>query len=465
MGEAFMSMFTGRTTLMALLLAGSAAPVLAQAQAGAPDVSAADAEGAEIIVTARKKEERLLDVPLTIAVVGQEQIAKANLDNISDLAFQTPGFSFRQGFGRIGGGGGAGVRPSVRGMSSVVGAPNAAFFVDGIFVSDNIGSYQLDNLERVEVIKGPQSALFGRQTFSGAINFVTRKPGNDLHGRARVTIGEYDNLEASAYVSGAIIRDVLKAELNFRTFSFGGDWVNADSGRRELGQQRSLNVGTTIVLTPSSNFEAVLRLGYNKDRDGGYVYGFQGSAKNNCFAPPIVGTVPFPRTNTNRRGFFCGEVQVPPSYAYNIDEIKAAGFDGLLRDFYRTSLEMNYKTDSGWTVTSLSALNYNKSTTGQDNTLLPSTNPAFAVDQARNRDWSQEVRVRTPQEDPRPGRRISFPAGQSGWLPVHQHQPHAAAVRQQRSGEQLVDLRHGGSRYLRPVHGERRGPLSMGNHL
>jgi outer membrane receptor protein involved in Fe transport len=172
--------------------------------------------GDEIIVTARKKEEALQDVPLTITVVTQDQIARANLDNINDLAFQTPGFSFRQGFGRTGGGGGAGVRPSVRGMSSVVGAPNAAFFVDGIFVSDNIGSYQLDNLERVEVIKGPQSALFGRQTFAGAINFVTRKPTNDLQGRLRVTLGEFKNHEVSGYISGALVRDVLKAELNAR---------------------------------------------------------------------------------------------------------------------------------------------------------------------------------------------------------------------------------------------------------
>ena len=129
----------------------------------------------EVVVTARKREERLQDVPITISVVSGEAIARANLVNVSDLAAQTPGFSFRQGFGQIGGGGGAGVRPSVRGMSSVVGAPNAAFFVDGVYVSDNISSYQLDNLERVEVIKGPQSALFGRGTFAGAISYILIK--------------------------------------------------------------------------------------------------------------------------------------------------------------------------------------------------------------------------------------------------------------------------------------------------
>lgn len=112
--------------LLAALLLGVSTPALAQTTAEA--VTATQAND-EIIVTARKKEERLQDVPITITVVGEDQIARANLDNINDLAFQTPGLSFRQGFGRIGGGGGAGVRPSVRGMSSVVGAPNAAFFV------------------------------------------------------------------------------------------------------------------------------------------------------------------------------------------------------------------------------------------------------------------------------------------------------------------------------------------------
>ncbi|WP_439533570.1 TonB-dependent receptor [Polymorphobacter sp.] len=380
-------------SMLAALLAASAAPGLAQAIA-----EGAAADSGEIIVTARKKEERLQDVPLTITVVGQEQITRANLDNINDLAFQTPGFSFRQGFGRTGGGGGAGVRPSVRGMSSVVGAPNAAFFVDGVFVSDNIGSYQLDNLERVEVIKGPQSALFGRQTFAGAINFVTRRPTNDLQGRLQVTLGEFKNHEVSGYLSGALVRDVLKAEINGRYYNFGGDYVNADNGKRELGAQRSFNIGTTLVFTPSDNFEAVLRLGYNNDEDGGYVYNFQGSGKNNCFPAPIVGSVPFPRTNTARRDFYCGEVQTLPSYAYNIDEIRSAGFNGLDREFYRSSLQLNYTTDEGWAFTSISAFNHNESVVGQDNTLLPSANPAFAVDQSKNRDWQQELRVATPQD-------------------------------------------------------------------
>jgi outer membrane receptor protein involved in Fe transport len=379
------------------LLAGTSMPALAQSEPA--DAGASDDDA--IIVTARKKEENLQDVPLTISVVGAESIEKAKLNNVSDLAMQTPGFSYKQGFGRIGGGGGAGVRPSIRGMSSVVGAPNAAFFVDGVFVSDNIASYQLDNLERVEVIKGPQSALFGRQTFAGAISYVTRKPTNELTGKAKFTLAEYDSVEMSGYVSGPIIKDVLKAELNARYYTFGGDYINADSGKRDLGDQRSVNIGGRLHFTPSDNFEALASVGYSKDTDKGYIYGFQGSLKNNCFAPPLSGSqIPFPRTATSRRGFFCGEVKILPSYAYNNQEIESAGFNGLDRKFFRSSLSMTARTDSGWSLTSVSAYNRNNSITGQDNTLLPSANASFAVDQARTRDWSQELRVMSPQDAP-----------------------------------------------------------------
>lgn len=389
-----------RTSLIAVAAILGAAAVPAAGQVASNESAASEAEG-DIVVTARKREERLQDVPLTISVVGAEAIERANLLNVSDLASQTPGFSYKQGFGRTGGGGGAGVRPSIRGMSSVVGAPNAAFFVDGVFVSDNIASYALDNLERVEVIKGPQSALFGRQTFSGAVNYVTRKPSNEWTGRARATLAEYANVELSGFVSGPIVKDVLLIEVNARNYSFGGDYVNADNGRRELGAQSSTNVGGRILFKPSTNFEAIATIGYSEDRDRGYIYGFQGSARNNCFAPPLSGSqIPFPRTATSRRGFFCGEIGVLPSYAYNNDAIEAAGYAGLIRKFLRTSLSMTARTDSGFSFTSVTAYNRNNSITGQDNTLLASANPAFAIDQSRTTDWSQEIRIQSPADRP-----------------------------------------------------------------
>ena len=385
----------------AMLLSGISIPLHAQS-ATAPAAAALEVErDGEIVVTARKREERLQDVPLTITVVGAEAINRANLVNISDLANQTPGFSYKQAFGRTGGGGGASVRPSIRGMSSVVGAPNAAFFVDGVFVSDNIASYALDNLERVEIIKGPQSALFGRQTFSGAINYVTRRPTNDWTGRAKATLAEYGNVELSGFLSGPILRDVLLFEVNARNYNFNGDYVNADNRRRQLGAQSSTNVGGRLLFTPSANFEAIATIGYSEDTDRGYVYGFQQSTRNNCFLPTLIATVPFPRTASSRRGgFYCGEVQVLPSYAYNNDTIEAAGYAGLIRKFLRSSLSMIYTTDAGFAFTSVTAYNRNNSITGQDNLLQPSANPGYSVEQSRSADWSQELRVQSPTNRP-----------------------------------------------------------------
>ena len=390
----------------ALFLAATACTIAsaAHAQTAAPAAQVAaveeDASGADdIIVTARKKEERLVDVPLTISVVNSDAIDRAHLVNISDIANQTPGFSFKQGFGRTGSGGGAGVRPSVRGMSSVVGAPNAAFFVDGVFVSDNIASYQLDNLERVEVIKGPQSALFGRGTFAGAISFVTRKPTNEFTGRAKVSVAEYDNVELSGYISGPIIKDKLLFELNARSYNFGGDYVNGATGKRDLGDQQSVNFSGRLLFRPTDNFEALASFGYSKDRDKAYVYQPQGSLQNNCFAPPLIAPIgATPRTNTSRRGFFCGEIKTLPSYFANNNALEALGYHGLDRKFYRSSLALTYSTEGGTTFTSTTAYNHNYSITGQDGATTVTAVPSFIIDGSRNSDFSQEFRLTTPQE-------------------------------------------------------------------
>lgn len=385
--------------------------VSAQAEpAAAKPVAVAEdrAETGEIVVTARKREENLIDVPIAITAVTAEQLERANVDNISDLAFQTPGLSFRQGFGRTGAGQGndGPSRPSIRGMSNILGAANASFFVDGIYVSGNITSYQLDNLERVEVIKGPQSALFGRQTFAGAVNFVTRRPTNELKGRVKLTYGQYDHVEASGYISGPIVADKLLFEVNARAFDFGGDYFNLDNGKRDIGDQRSRNIGGKLIFAPSSNFEAVVNLGYSEDRDKGFAIQLMGSNNLNCFLPQITGTVGgIPQGRGRTTGYFCGEIEIPKNYAYNIDEIEARGFKGLARDAFRSSLKLEYSTDSGWSATSITAYNRSKNQQAYDNTYQPIPSPGFpltgfgpTISGSKVKDISQEIRIMTPRD-------------------------------------------------------------------
>jgi iron complex outermembrane recepter protein len=222
------------------------------------DAASADSDEATtldtVIVTARKRNEELRDVPLSITAVTEQKIENLGLESINDIAKIAPGFSFRSAFGR------EGDRPVIRGQSNIQGEANAAFFIDGIFVNGNISGYGLDNLARVEVIRGPQAALFGRRTFSGAINFITKRPTNEPEAKVSLTGATDSEREFSANVSGALVDDFLKFQFNTRYYQYGGQWENAVTGIKDLGGQRTASVGGTLYFTPNESWESTLRM-------------------------------------------------------------------------------------------------------------------------------------------------------------------------------------------------------------
>lgn len=358
----------------------------------------------EIVVTARKREESLLDVPLAITAFTMRDIERSGIDSVNDLANQTIGFSYKQGFGRLGSGsgGGASNRPSIRGQSNILGQPNASFFVDGVYVSGNPSSYQLDNLERIEVIRGPQAALFGRGTFAGAINFVTRKPSNEVDGKVELTYGQHDHLEGTGYISGPLIEDRLFAEISGRYYSFGGDYFNQVTQKKDIGDQKTKNIGGKIYATPTDELSIELNVGYSHDQDLGFPDFFHGNAKNNCFLPRITGAVfGIPRSATRSQGYFCGEVELPDQFFYFNDAIRASGEWGSERKVWRSSLTVDYDV-AEWTVHSVTAYNSSK-----DNQLIDSfvdgvrraAITTLSGGRSSVHDWSQELRLQSPQED------------------------------------------------------------------
>ena len=117
----------------------------------------------EIVVTSRLRSESVQDIPLSITAFTVDQLRDQGIRDIKDLAEMTAGFAMDDGFGRFFD------RPVIRGQASILGNQNASFFVDGVFVSNTISSTTIDSLERIEIVRGPQAALFGRATFAGAI--------------------------------------------------------------------------------------------------------------------------------------------------------------------------------------------------------------------------------------------------------------------------------------------------------
>lgn len=153
----------------------------------------------DIVVTSRRTAERLQDVPLPITAFNERMIEDAGISNLDDVAQMTPGLTFYSPFGeQI-------PTPVIRGISqtNIFGETNAAVFVDGVYVSGRQGLNlsQLD-IARIEVVKGPQSALYGRNSFSGAINIITAEPSDVFSGKGEVTVGDHGRRAARLSVSG-----------------------------------------------------------------------------------------------------------------------------------------------------------------------------------------------------------------------------------------------------------------------
>ncbi|MDX2222481.1 MAG: TonB-dependent receptor [Rhodospirillaceae bacterium] len=200
----------------AVHLVGAATPAAAQqeAQLGALE---------EIVVTARKREEFLQDIPLSVTAFTGADMAKRNIKDMKDIARFTPGFSF-QDFG-----GGGATAPVIRGANQVAGnlEQNVSFFFDGVYLPRNyMTNLGFGNIERVEVVKGPQSARYGRNAFMGAVNYISKRPTEELSVEATATVGNHKRYEVYASISGAVVPERLRVRGSVEYNQFDGTWRN-----------------------------------------------------------------------------------------------------------------------------------------------------------------------------------------------------------------------------------------------
>ena len=162
----FKAALTASVALGGLALA---APVMAQnAEQQAQSVD-------DIVVTARRREDSLQDTPLAIAAVTSEELKSARVERLADLAKIAPGLSFTPLFGA------QNQLPIIRGAAQTYGQLNVGVFLDGVYLSGTAGvDIEMAELQRIEVVRGPQSALYGQNTFAGAINYISARPSDIL---------------------------------------------------------------------------------------------------------------------------------------------------------------------------------------------------------------------------------------------------------------------------------------------
>ena len=357
----------------------------------------------EILVTARKREENLRDIPVAVSAMTAETIARAGISDVQDLALISPGLSYREGFGRATGD--ANNRPSIRGMSSILGNPNAAFFVDGVYVDGPIAAYSMENLERVEVIRGPQAATFGRGTFAGAVNFITRRPDDSYDGRFKVEFGDHDYSEITGYVSGPLIEGVLSGELNARFYDRGEDpgYKNLAPGGDKIGEEETQAIGAKLLWTPNENVEIYFNLNWSEDTDGTFAYGNWNGGDNstlaevnsnssntsNCFGPTFAFSI---FTANRSRGYYCGEIRTPGAFWDS-----TGGLDGVNRETITANIVADFDIGE-YTLTSVTGLTHYDFQNAFP-AIYEGSSVSWGISDD-NETFSQELRLTSPQDQP-----------------------------------------------------------------
>ena len=220
------------TALIALMCSN---PALAQATGSAAVATSTEDEDisdGEIIVTANRREESLSKVPVSIAAFGQEQMAKQSVRSFEDIARLTPGLNFSRATR------GNGNFVAIRGISSNTGASTVGIYIDETPVQARLQSLstgqpypRIFDLDRVEVLRGPQGTLFGAGSQGGTIRFITPKPGlteYTMHGRGEISSikGGGTNFEGGAAIGGPIV----EGKLGFRASA----WYRRDGGYVDL---------------------------------------------------------------------------------------------------------------------------------------------------------------------------------------------------------------------------------------
>lgn len=177
------------------ILGGSGAPAFAQE--GASELE-------EIIVTARRREETLMETPVSITAFSGETLASMNLVALDKVADQTPGLVFSNSANISGSANAAAV--FIRGIGqndfTLAVEPGVGIYIDDVYLPHSIGNVaSLLDVERVEVLRGPQGTLFGRNTIGGAVRMVTNKPNEEFGGEAELIIGEYDRIDVKGTIN------------------------------------------------------------------------------------------------------------------------------------------------------------------------------------------------------------------------------------------------------------------------
>jgi iron complex outermembrane recepter protein len=354
----------------ALLLnhAAFAADAQRAAPSGQTSNTSADAGGIpEIIVTAEKRSQSQQTVPAAVTAVSGDDLLNRQVVDLMSLSEIAPNVNFGENLGQA--------RIAIRGLGINSVNPGSegrvAFYEDGVYISRPgaiLGTFF--DIDRVEVLNGPQGTLYGRNAVAGAVNLITRDPTTDYHGYGEVTVGNYNRLTTEGGIGGPIT-DTLTFRVAAQTNDHSGWGKNIVDGQ-DVDNQHERAVRAKLKYEPSDLFNLTLAADYSSENDasGSYHYGGQ----------VIPGTIP--------SGVTYGGM-LPLNPARNLASPNPIGF---VTEIYGTSLTANFNLPGDLKLTSITGYRFSfinlDTNLGQTTALIA---PYYTQEDSRQ--VSEEIRL------------------------------------------------------------------------
>ncbi len=307
----------------------------------AANVAASDFVIEEIMVTAQKRTENLQKVPISIYALSGDAIQKAGINDIYDMASYAPSFKSDHV-------GPADPTFTMRGIGSndrgAGSDRSVVVFLDDIYIGRSSGTvFELYDIERIEMLRGPQGTLSGRNVVGGAINIVTRRPVEEFSANAEVTLGNYNLRQAKARINGKIT-DGVAASLSLTTRDRDGFYTYLPTGR-DIDGISSTNIRSKVAIEANENLDIVLSADISRFRQDG------------------VSAKPYPVGNYTRNTL--GANPHPDPW---VIEDEKPGYADI--DLWGLSARMDWTTDIG-VVTSITGFRHVNSDSGQNSIGLP----------------------------------------------------------------------------------------------
>jgi iron complex outermembrane receptor protein len=258
--------YLAATALASAAFAGSGAAWAQEAPPAEPAATPAETAArpdsgdiGDIIVTARRREETLQDTPVAITAINASMLENRASVNIGDLQGAAPNLLITQQNS-----GAAAANLSIRGLTYAdiekSQEPTVAVVVDGVFIGTSTGQFfDFFDIAQIEVLRGPQGTLFGRNTIGGVINIRRTRPTDEFSGKAEVSYGRYNTLATRAVVNVPIAETGLSAKAFYFHNESDGFYRNAVTGKRAGGSNNE-NYGVAILMKPGPDFDALLTL-------------------------------------------------------------------------------------------------------------------------------------------------------------------------------------------------------------